>query len=59
MVKENRIELHVKSIGENISLVRMVVSGFLLPYDLTMEALDEIKIALSESVTNSIIHGYG
>ena len=59
MVKENRIELHVKSIGENISLVRMVVSGFLLPYDLTMEALDEIKIALSEAVTNSIIHGYG
>lgn len=58
MVKENRVVLHVKSIGENVALVRMMVSGFLLPYDLTMEELDEIKIALSEAVTNSIVHGY-
>lgn len=58
MAKENRVVLHVKSIGENVALVRMVASGFLFPYDLTMEALDEIKIALSEAVSNSIIHGY-
>ena len=58
MVKENRVVLHVKSIGENVALVRMVASGFLIPYDLTMEELDEIKIALSEAVTNCIIHGY-
>ena len=58
MVKENRVVLHVKSIGENVELVRMVASGFLMPYDLTMEELDEIKIALSEAVTNCIIHGY-
>ena len=31
---------------------------FLFPYDLTFEALDEIKIALSEAVSNCIIHGY-
>ena len=58
MVKENRVVLHVKSIGENIALVRMVASGFLIPYGLTMEELDEIKIALSEAATNCIIHGY-
>ena len=58
MAKENRVVLHVKSIGENVALVRMVASGFLFPYDLTMEALDEIKIALSEAVSNCIIHGY-
>ena len=58
MMKENRVVLHVKSIGENVALVRMVASGFLIPYDLTMEELDEIKIALSEAVTNCIIHGY-
>ena len=58
MVKENRVVLHVKSIAENVALVRMVASGFLIPYDLTMEELDEIKIALSEAVTNCIIHGY-
>ena len=58
MVKENRVVLHVKSIAENVALVRMVASGFLISYDLTMEELDEIKIALSEAVTNCIIHGY-
>lgn len=58
MAKENRVVLHVKSIGENVALVRMVASGFLFPYDLTMEELDEIKIALSEAVTNCIVHGY-
>ena len=58
MAKENRVVLHVKSIGENVALVRMMASGFLFPYDLTMEELDEIKIALSEAVTNCIVHGY-
>lgn len=58
MAKENRVVLNVKSIGENVALVRMVASGFLFPYDLTMEELDEIKIALSEAVTNCIVHGY-
>lgn len=58
MVKDNCVTLRVKSIGENVSLVRMLASGFLYPYDLTFEALDEIKIALSEAVSNCIIHGY-
>lgn len=59
MAKDNRVALKVKSIGENVSLVRMVASGFLYPYDLTLDALDEIKIALSEAVSNCMIHGYG
>lgn len=59
MGKENRVEMQFSSIGENVALARMVVSGFLLSYDLTCEELDEIKIALSEAVSNSIIHGYG
>jgi len=59
MGNDNRVVIKVKSIGENVSLVRMLASGFLYPYDLTFEALDEIKIALSEAVSNCIIHGYG
>ena len=57
MAKDNRVALKVKSIGENVSLVRMMASGFLYPYDLTLDALDEIKIALSEAVSNCMIHG--
>lgn len=58
MEKDNRVMLQVKSIGENVSLVRMLAGGFLYPYDLTFDVLDEIKIALSEAVSNSMIHGY-
>ena len=59
MVKENKVEVRFSSIGENVALARMVLSAFLMPCDLTREILDEIKIALSEAVTNSIIHAYG
>lgn len=58
MGNDNRVELRVKSIGENVSLVRMMASGFLYPYDVTFDVLDEIKIALSEAVSNCMIHGY-
>ncbi len=58
MGNDNRVTLSMKSIGENVSLVRMMASGFLYPYDLTLDVLDEIKIALSEAVSNCMIHGY-
>lgn len=58
MGNDNRVELRVKSIGENVSLVRMMAGGFLYPYDVTFDVLDEIKIALSEAVSNCMIHGY-
>ena len=58
MGNDNQVILHVKSTGENVSLVRMMASGFLYPYDLTLDMLDEIKIALSEAVSNCMIHGY-
>ncbi len=58
MGNDNRVTLNVKSIGENVALVRMLASGFLYSYDLTLDVLDEIKIALSEAVSNCMIHGY-
>ena len=58
MGNDNQVTLHVKSTGENVSLVRMMAGGFLYPYDLTLDMLDEIKIALSEAVSNCMIHGY-
>ena len=53
-----QVTLQIKSIGENVSLVRMMAGGFLYAYDLTLDVLDEIKIALSEAVSNCMIHGY-
>ena len=36
----------------------MIVAGFIMPLDPTIEEMADIKTAVSEAVTNSIIHGY-
>ena len=44
--------------SENESLARVMAAGFLLPHPVTAEELADIKTALSEAVTNAIVHGY-
>ena len=59
MYKDNVVKLELKSIGENVAIARMTLGSYLMMYDVSLSELDEIKIALSEAVSNSIIHGYG
>lgn len=54
----NEIRLDFPAIAENESLARMVVSAFLLPINPTLEELADVKTAVSEAVTNAIVHGY-
>ena len=51
-----KAEFDAKAINE--SLARIIVSGFIMPLVPTIEELADIKTAVSEAVTNSIIHGY-
>jgi stage II sporulation protein AB (anti-sigma F factor) len=39
-------------------LARSIISGFLLPLDPTVDELADIRCAISEAVTNCIVHGY-
>ena len=54
----NEIRLDFPAIPENESLARMVVSAFLVPLNPTIEVLADVKTAVSEAVTNAIVHGY-
>ena len=54
----NEIRLDFPAIAENESLARMVVSAFLVPLNPTLEELADVKTAVSEAVTNAIVHGY-
>lgn len=45
--------------GINEGLARIIAAGFVMPLDPTLDQLADIKTAVSEAVTNSIIHGYG
>lgn len=54
----NEIRCSFLSKSENESLARSILSGFLLPLDPTVDELADIRCAISEAVTNAIVHGY-
>lgn len=54
----NEMKLEFKSLSENEKFARMTAAAFVLGLDPTTEELSEIKTAISEAVTNAIIHGY-
>ena len=54
----NEMRLDFPAIAENEGFARMVISGFMLPLNPTIEELADVKTAVSEAVTNAIVHGY-
>ena len=55
----NRMKTVFSALAENEAFARSAAAAFVMPLDPTVEELTEIKTAVSEAVTNSIIHGYG
>ena len=55
---ENEMKIEFDSISENEGLARVVVAAFVAQLDPTVEEISDIKTAISEAVTNAIIHGY-
>ncbi|MBC7325131.1 MAG: anti-sigma F factor [Moorella sp. (in: Bacteria)] len=56
---ENSMALEFLSLPQNIGLARVAVATFAAQVDMTLNELEEIKVAVSEAVSNAIIHGYG
>ncbi len=52
------MKLEFLSKSKNESFARVVVAAFASQLDPTIEELSDIKTAVSEAVTNAIIHGY-
>ena len=55
---ENEMKLEFLNKGANEAFARITVAAFASQLDPTIEELADIKTAVSEAVTNSIIHGY-
>ena len=55
---DNEMELGFLSKSNNEAFARITVAAFAAQLDPTIEELADIKTAVSEAVTNSIIHGY-
>ena len=58
MIRENKMELRFDSRSENEGLARVTVAAFLTQLNPTLEEVADVKTAVSEAVTNAIIHGY-
>ena len=54
----NTMRLSFDSRSANEAFARTAVAAFLCPLDPTMEELLDVKTAVSEAVTNAIVHGY-
>lgn len=54
----NEMKINFPSYSENERFARIAVSGFLSQLDPQLNELSDIKTAVSEGVTNAIVHGY-
>lgn len=55
---KNEMKMEFTAVSENEAFARMTVAAFVTPLNPTLEEISDIKTAVSEAVTNAIIHGY-
>ena len=55
---DNKMSIEFMSKSENEGFARVTVAAFISQIDPTIAEIDDVKTAVSEAVTNSIIHGY-
>ncbi len=55
----NTIRMTFPSRSANEGFARVAIAAFVAQLDPTVEEISEIKTAVSEAVTNCIVHGYG
>ena len=54
----NEMQVTFAAVSNNESFARMAGAAFITPLNPTMEELSDVKTAVSEAVTNAVIHGY-
>ncbi len=57
-VLKNEMNLTFDAVSVNEAFARVAVAAFVSPLNPTIEEISDIKTAVSEAVTNAIIHGY-
>ena len=58
MSRRNEMETTFLSVAENESFARVVIAAFAVQLSPTVSEIADIKTAVSEAVTNAIVHGY-
>jgi len=55
---KNEIKVKFSALSENEGFARSVISAFMVQLNPTVTEMADIRTAVSEAVTNSIVHGY-
>lgn len=55
---ENKFSMQVEAKLQNEGFIRTTIANFFLPLNPTIAEINDIKTAVSEAVTNCIVHGY-
>ena len=58
MSQHNEMQITFLSLAENESFARVVIAAFAVQMSPTVSEIADIKTAVSEAVTNAIVHGY-
>lgn len=56
--KKEQFRMEIESLSKNEEFARVAVAVFISRMNPTLEELDDVKTAVSEAVTNAVIHGY-
>jgi len=59
MENKNEVRLEMTACSQNEKFARLAAAGFLMDLNPTLMDMEDVKTAVSEAVTNAIIHGYG
>lgn len=55
---ENEMQMQISAQAENERFVRSTIAAFIAQLDPTLSELTDLRTAVSEAVTNAIVHGY-
>lgn len=58
-LRKEWMKMQIESRSENEEFARVTVAVFMSRMDPTLEEINDVKTAVSEAVTNCVIHGYG
>lgn len=58
MEQKNSMQLKFLSLSENEVFARTVIAAFCLPLNPSVSELNDVKTAVSEAVTNAVVHAY-
>jgi stage II sporulation protein AB (anti-sigma F factor) len=58
VIAHNRVAVELSSLPQNVGVARLLVAMVAAQAEFTVAEIDEVKLAVSEAVTNAVVHGY-